>query len=180
MRQTRSWVVRPHAWAVLAIALALSRDAERAVAQQPGVPSAPIAAYRPPALALVQPTDGGTVPQDQPIVVLRFAAGDSSDPIDARSFRVSVDGEDRTSLFQLARHEAWGPLARLPDANAALALGPHRLAARICSVRGACSEVSATVLVVTSAAAPQTNTAATRRRTLLDVLLAAARKLLTP
>jgi hypothetical protein len=50
--------------------------------------------------------------------------------------------------------------------------------ARICSTRGACSETSATVVVVGSSAA--TENAAGRKRSLVDVLLSVARKLLVP
>src|SRR3712207_547682 len=64
----------------------------------PGPPSGqvpPSGAYRTPSLALVQPASGGTVPQDKPVVVFRLMQGDASDPIDARSFVVTVDGQDR-------------------------------------------------------------------------------------
>jgi hypothetical protein len=137
-------------------------------------------AYRPPALAIVQPPSGGTLPQDRPIVVFRFASGDSSDPVDARSFAVSVDGKDASARFQIARDEAWGSLASEPNEPASIALGAHQIAARICSIRGACTEVSATATVVVSATSPpKESTPADRKRTLIDLLLAAA-KLLSP
>jgi hypothetical protein len=129
----------------------------------------------------VQPASGGSVPQDRPVVVWRFAAGDSADPIDARSFAVSVDGIDRSTLFQAARDAAWGPLAPEPnEQQRTIALGAHQLAARVCSVRGACSEVTATVTVVASATAPADKEASDRKRTLIDLLLAALRRLLNP
>jgi hypothetical protein len=65
----------------------------------PAPSSSPAPAYRPPALALVQPAAGGSVPQDRPVVVFRFAAGEPNDLIDVRSFAVAVDGHDRTQLF---------------------------------------------------------------------------------
>ena len=141
----------------------------------------PVPPYRAPSLALVQPAGGGTVPQDRPVVVFRFAAGDSADPVDARSFVVSVDGKDRTPIFQVARDVASGPLSANPNEHgSAIALGAHQLAARICSIRGTCSEVSATVTVVTSAAVAADTRSSDRKRTLIDLLLAAARKLLAP
>ena len=108
--------------------------------------------YRAPALSLVQPPAGGRLPQDRPIVVFRFAPGESGDPIDAQSFSVTVGGENRSGLFQVAASEAWGPLAPAAAGQAeAMAPGVHAIAARICSVRGACAEVSAMVTVVASA-----------------------------
>jgi hypothetical protein len=168
--------------AAITVALVVSAALPSAGAQQP-LPSAgpPVASYRPPALALVQPASGGSVPQDRPIVVFRFAAGDSTDPVDARSFAATVDGTDRSALFQVARDEAWGPLAPQPnDRQLPVALGTHQLAARICSIRGACTEVNATVTVAASAAVPADKSAGDRKRTLLDLLLTAVRKLLNP
>jgi hypothetical protein len=135
--------------------------------------------YRPPALALVQPAAGGSVPQDRPVVMFRFAAGEPNDPIDVGSFAVTLDGEDRTKLFQVTATEAWGALA-LPSTatNPSISEGSHQVAARICSTRGACSETSAGV-VVTNAPTPE-HEATSRKRTIVDVLLQLARKLLKP
>lgn len=172
-------------WSTIRRALVLCALAVPALqAQQAGPPSqAPAAsqlpAYRPPAFALVQPPAGGSVPQDRPVVVFRFAPGEPNDPIDTRSFVVSVDGEDRTSLFQIAPGEAWGPLASSPI-GAAIAVGAHHLAARVCSARGTCSEVTAVVTVAVSPAALEAPPPGDRRRSFIDVLLAAARKLLNP
>ena len=141
-------------------------------------PPAAIAAYRAPVIALVQPAGGGTVPQDKPVVVFRFAQGEATDPLDARSFAVSVDGEDRTALFQVAAAEAWGPLA---DGAHALAAGAHQVTARICSARGACAAVSATVTIVPpQQAGASTAASGSRRERLIDLVLQAARRLLTP
>jgi hypothetical protein len=138
------------------VALAIIAIHPSGAAQEPVIPSpAPqspvvqLPAYRLPALALVQPAAGGNVPSDKPVVVFRFAPGEPNDPIDVRSFAVGVDGHDRTHLFQVNGGEAWGPLAP-PDAESALEPGSHEIAARICSSRGACADVSATVLVVPS------------------------------
>lgn len=141
-----------------------------------------IAAYRPPALALVQPAAGGSVPQDRPVVVFRFAAGEPNDPIDVRSFAVAVDGQVHTRLFQVSAGEAWGPLAPLEEDAPPLDAGAHQLVARICSSRGACAELSATVSVVPSAVegADSGPPRSLRRRKLLDALLDAVRKILTP
>ena len=144
-----------------------------------------IAAYRPPSLALVQPLDGGMVHQDRPVIVFRFAAGEASDPIDVGSFAITVDGIDRTALFQRASGEAWGPLAPVIGADS-LVPGAHRLSARICSARGACAAVQATVNVlpplipsVPDPAAPA-SAGRSRKQRLLDAALSAARRLLVP
>jgi hypothetical protein len=135
--------------------------------------------YRPPALALVQPAAGGSVPEDKPFVVFRFAQGEPNDPIDIRSFIVTVNGEERSTLFQVTSSEAWGPLVpRESSGRAALSTGAHQVIARICSIRGACSETSATV-AVTLAPNPIED-GADRKRSLLNVLLDVARKLLKP
>jgi hypothetical protein len=110
---------------------------------------------------LVQPAGGGTVPQDKPVVVFRFAQGEAGDPVDARSFVVTVDGQDRTALFQVsvASAEAWGPLAPVaappaqPDFALALPAGAHEVTARVCSVRGVCAMASAVVVAVPQSAA---------------------------
>ena len=163
----------------VALTLASSSAMAHAAAAQGLPPPQPIAPYRSPVIALVQPAGGASVPQDRPVIVFRFAAGDTSEPIDARSFAVTVDGKDRSALFQMARETAWGPLASERNGGPPIELGVHEVAARICSVRGACSEISATVTVSTSAAAT-TPVAPDRRRTLIDLLLSAAKKLLSP
>jgi hypothetical protein len=150
-------------------------------AQEPPVAQEPVAPYRPPVIALVQPPAMGSVQSDKPILVFRFAAGEPGDPIDVGSFAITVDGADRTPLFQVTATEAWGPLRQVdpraapnPDAAAS-----HDVAARICSARGACASVTATVSVSASpaVAAPET---ASRREGWLDLLLRAARRLLIP
>lgn len=152
-------------------------------------------AYRVPAIALVQPPassgSAGSVPQDRPVVVWRFAAGEPQDPIDLRSLLVTVDGVDRTMLFQVAGTEAWGPLADAASiARGMLPIGAHRVAARICSSRGACGQAEQTVTVIgsiaqspTVAVARDTTAAATKQskaRRTLDVLVGVGRKLLLP
>ena len=154
-------------------------------AQSPAVPapSQPIVApYRLPSIALVQPQDGGAVYQDRPVIVLRFALGEATDPIDATSLAVNVDGMDRTKLFQTSGSDAWGPLAPV-GAIDSLAIGAHRVTARICSQRGACAMTQATVAVIPDAAAmPGTapNTGRSIHQRILDAALNAARRILTP
>lgn len=149
-----------------------------ALAQQPVPGPPPLAMYHPPSLALIQPVGGGSVPQDRPIIMFRFAAGDSTDPVEARSFAVVVDGKDRTPLFELARDEVWGPLVPAED-TPSLAPGAHVFSARICSIRGACGEVSGSVLVA-AAPALQGKASTDRKRTFIALLLGAAKKLLSP
>jgi hypothetical protein len=155
-------------------------------AQQPVVPAPPaqpITAYRPPAIVLVQPTPGVALPPDRAVLIFRFAAGEASDPLDASSFAVWVNGASRSTSFQVAGAEAWGPLS---DAHAAppptpLPPGAYQVAARICSSKGACGSTTATVTV-----APSEGTLAkpedglSRRQRLIDLLLAGARRLVAP
>lgn len=133
-----------------------------------------------PLIELAQPAPGATVPRDKPVVLFRFSAADPSDPIDAGSFAVTVDGENRTSLFRLTAAEAWGPLAP-PTEDGALdiAQGVHRIAARICSVRGVCAELTEQLTVVASEAAVN-DAPLDRKRSLLELLLLALRKLIEP
>lgn len=136
-------------------------------------------------IALVQPVDGGTLYADRPVIVFRFAAGEPSDPIDVGSFTVLVDGVDRGALFQRAASEAWGPIASVSGADS-LTPGVHRVSARICSARGACTALQATVNVLPALLPAASDPAApvrarqSRRQRLLDAALSAARRLLVP
>lgn len=152
--------------------------AYRSEAQQPTVGS-PLPSYHPPMLALAQPANGGSIPQDRPVVVFRFAPGDSTDPVDARSFTITVDGKDRSAAFQAARDMVWGALASADQASE-LRLGAHTIVARICSIRGTCADVSATVMVTGATLGDPNAPAPNRKRTVLDLVLAALRKLLVP
>jgi hypothetical protein len=138
----------------LAAAVVLTVAARAAQAQQT-VPTPPlppvIAGFHAPAIALASPMDGYVVPQDKAVAVFRFAVAEQSDPIDALSFSVAVDGRDQTSLFQLVGNEAWGQLA---PAGSELSVGPHDVWARICSQRGICSVARATVQATTSVTPP--------------------------
>ena len=150
-------------------------------AQPSPLPPSSQPAYRPPALALVQPAAGGSIPADRPVVVLRFAQGEPNDPIDVGSFAIAVDGHDRTRQFQVTATEAWGPLGMQDIAGSPLEAGAHQLAARICSARGACTELSATVSVVPPAVGSSPGEPADiRRRKVLAALLDAIKKLLVP
>jgi hypothetical protein len=172
MRLARTWIaVLPYL-----VLLVMPLEAQQAPSAAPSLP-----AYRPPALALVQPAAGGSLPDDKPVIVFRFAPGEANDPIDAQSFAVTVDGTDRTARFQVTAGEAWGTLAESGESSASP--GTHQLSARICSARGACSEVSATVAVIESASAspsPAEGSANARRRKVVDAVVAVLRKLLEP
>lgn len=169
----------PKRMLLLAAALA-SASALPLGGQNPPSSAPPVAGSPAPVIALVEPPPGGSVPSDKPVVLFRFAPGDSSDAIDARSFAIAVDGEDRTALFQVTATEAWGALAPPgDDGTLALAPGVRRVAARICSVRGVCAERAEHVMVVASdvavGAAP-----IDRKRSFLELVLLALRKLIEP
>jgi len=137
--------------AIRCIAAAVSlhaASAAKVAAQQVPAAAAPAVSlmpYRAPSIALVQPGPGATVPLDRPVIVLRFAQGEASDPLDLATMRVTVDGRDRTRLFQVTPAEAWGPLAAQGEF---LAQGEHTVAARICSSRGACASLVTALAVV--------------------------------
>lgn len=141
------------------------------------LPSAPVSPYRAPIIALAQPPDGGTVPQDKPVVVFRFTSGEPEDPIDVRSLAVSVDGKDHTSLFQMTAAEAWGPLS---SGTQVIDIGGHEVVARICSARGACSTTTALITVGPAGpvAGDAANKAHSKKVQILDALLGALRTLL--
>lgn len=147
----------------------------------PSTPPAVAAPYRAPVLAMVEPANGGAVPADRPVVVFRFAPGEADDPLDLRSFAVSVDGQDRSARFQVTASEAWGPLAGGESGEAqaaAISAGAHRVTARLCSSRGACSAADLTV-IVTPALSTATSTTADKHG-LLQLLLGVVRRLLLP
>lgn len=127
----------------------------------PGYPAAPtptpvgttpgmvvLPTYRLPVITIAQPIEGVVLPDDKPVSVIRFAAVEPLDPIDALSLNVTVDGTDRTALFTLSQGEAWGRLSPLDETISA---GQHEVRARICSTRGTCAVAKATVTVVSSA-----------------------------
>ena len=90
------------------------------------------------------------LPTDRPVVLIRFALREADDPIDAASFRATVDGVDRTARFRVTAAEAWGTLADsgttdTDSARAIAADGPHTIAARVCSARGVCGALTVVV-----------------------------------
>jgi len=146
--------------------------------QQPVMPQAPqpIVGYRAPGIALVEPAAGAALPPDKAILIFRFVQGEASDPLDASSFAVSVNGAARSASFQVGASEAWGPLS---DAREA-APGAYQVAARICSTRGACATTTATVTVASSEAMAGTsspNESTSRRQRLIDLILAGLKRL---
>ena len=185
--------MRGSAYAIVAllagIATAYPLEAQQPAApQQPQLPattSAVLAPYRAPMLALVQPATG-SVTQDKPVVVFRFAQGEPTDPIDLASFAVSVDGEDRTGLFQVATQpigEAWGPLADAAAAQEELAVGAHIVAARICTTRGLCGTLQSTMTVMPPVVAPTDNASGESHgkvRRLIGAILSAPKKIVAP
>jgi hypothetical protein len=128
-------------------------------------------------LIVAAPVDGASLPEDKPVVVLRFMSVEPTDPIDALSFAVAVDGKDKTALFQATQGEAWGPLA---GPGETLTAGQHELAARICTSHGECGTAKATVTVVASASglsvpAAKAAEAKQKKTKILDAVLQAAR-----
>lgn len=165
--------------AIMACGVPRLMHAQSTAVPTPGAPI--IAPYRLPSIVLVQPQDGGAVYQDRPVIVFRFALGEPADPIDANSLGVSVDGVDRSKLFQTSASDAWGPLVPSTAADPPLALGAHRITARICSQRGTCATTQATVLVIPDAAAATPTAPAAGRsihQRILDAALSAARRIL--
>ncbi len=172
----------------IAAALVACSFARPLRAQSPTPPTSgqttAIAPYRAPSIALVEPLDGGVIYQDRPVIVLRFAIGEATDPIDASSFTIDVDGADRTKLFQTSASEAWGPLAPVAAGDPPLGAGSHHISARICSSRGACAMTQATVSAIPAAASAAAIAAPAAGRSLhqrlLDAALNAARRILVP
>lgn len=167
--------------AIVACGLPPLLHAQTATVPTLGAPT--IAPYRLPAIALVQPQDGGAVYQDRPVVILRFTQGEATDPLDASSFSIEVDGSNQTKLFQTSSSEAWGPLARVASGDPPLAAGVHHISARICSSRGVCAMAQATVSVIRAAtfvAAGAPAAGRTLHQRLLDAALNAARRILIP
>ncbi|MGH7720549.1 MAG: hypothetical protein ACREON_17090 [Gemmatimonadaceae bacterium] len=177
----------PPALSRTCIALLVAAGLHQPARAQEGAAPPGVAPHRAPSIALVQPPVGGSVPADRPVVVFRFAPGEAADPIDASSFTVLVNGRDRRTLFQVSGGEAWGPIGdpAAKSAEDAVAPGAHQVEARICSARGTCGSVSATVVVrpgavpVPAAAAPEVP-ATPRRSRVLEALLAAVKKLIEP
>ena len=106
--------------------------------------------YRPPAVVLAYPARGVALSADKPVVVFRFAPREAGDPVDAASFRATVDGVDRTDWFRVTAVEALGTVADPAAETAATggaAAGPHTVMARVCSARGVCGGLSVVVVV---------------------------------
>ena len=142
----------------------------------------PAEQYRAPSIALVQPRTGGTISQDRAAIVLRFVQGEPDDAVDLMSFAVSVDGADRSAAFQVTGdangHQAWGTLEG-PLAGSRPGIGAHEIVARVCSTRGACAVMRASVEVTPAIISPARGSESARRsRRILGALLEFARMLL--
>lgn len=108
--------------------------------------------YRVPVVVLAYPDRDTALPADKPVVLLRFAPREADDPIDITSFRATVDGVDRTGWFRVTSSEAWGTLGdtiagSAAASSAAATAGPHTLATRVCTARGACGGLTVVVEV---------------------------------
>ena len=167
-----------------AMLIAGSAVSSSAVAKDPAVP----APYRPRAIALVQPSGGRSIPRDRAVVVFRFAASEPGDPIDARTFAVSVRGVDHGAHFQVTAGEAWGALGDPASADSLLAPGTHEVTARICSVRGACGTTVSMIAVTGNVdrgadaigASSKAGSQPSARAQFIARLLDAVRRLLVP
>jgi len=109
---------------------------------------------------------------DRPVAVFQLGGVASPDSADARSFRVWVDGDERSRLFHIGGQQgnvqAWGALGdstpqRTSSLSAPLTVGVHLVTAQLCTIRGVCTTIHAPVTVlpataigtaVTEAAAP--------------------------
>ena len=155
-----------------------------AKAQAPSLPGVPLTPSRPPVITLAQPGEGVAIPQDRPALVFRFAATDASDPLDLGSLRIVVDGRDATTRFQVTPNEAWGKIDPLPSAGGLMAgVGLHAVSARICSLRGACGAVAASVNV-SAVATPAEGTPNAPKNSgpqgIIGALVKVARKIIGP
>lgn len=140
------------------------------VAQQAAMHSAPT-------LVLAYPAPGVSVPGDNATVVFRYAAGDVSDPLDLWTFRITVDGIDRTSHFRVTADAAWGAIVQGVEAG----LRAHEVRARVCTIRGACAELSTVVTVITAVGVAKARGARKARWIkLVDVTLEMLRRLMRP
>ena len=138
--------------------------------------------YRAPSISLVQPRIGGTITQDRAAIGLRFVQGELDDALDLMSFAVSVDGADRSAAFQVTGdadgHQAWGTLEG-PLAGSRPDVGAHEIVARVCSSRGACAVLRASVEVTPAIISlARGSESAGRSRRILGALLEFARMLL--
>ena len=111
--------------ALVAGAVVASTSCATAAARLRGSPR-----YRAPAVVLVYPARGTALPADKAVVLFRFAPREADDPVDAASFRATVDGIDRTGQFRVTSSEAWGSLGDTTAAAgtpmiAGVATGPH-------------------------------------------------------
>jgi hypothetical protein len=165
---------------VVALVLPHAAMAQPPAPQVSVVPATP----RVPVIALVQPPNGGTIPLDRPVLVFRFTAADPSEPLDLGSLRVLMDDQDVTNAFHITPNESWGTLP-LPGSVVAPTVGAglHTVRGRICSLRGACGTVAATVSVTaeqTAASPPNAGASTGVPKGLLGALVKLTRKVIGP
>jgi hypothetical protein len=106
---------------------------------------------------------------DRPVAVFQLGGVASPDSADARTFRVWVDGDERSRLFhidgQQGNVQAWGALGdstsqAASSPSAPLSVGVHLVTAQLCTVRGVCTTIHAAVTVLPATAIGNTMTAA--------------------
>jgi hypothetical protein len=134
------------------------------------------AVYEPPTLVLAYPAPGVSVPADNATVIFHYAASDVTDPLDLRRFQVLVDGVDRTAHFRTTADAAWGTIAGGGDKG----VRAHDVRARVCTIRGACVEVGAIVMVTGSDEREREAVGKKRWGKFIDIALEMLRRLLKP
>ena len=145
MGDHRDRVISTSRWIMMLGGLA---GASAVGAQSVVVRTRPPVPVRPPTLVLAYPdARSASARREDDALVFRFGAGDPADPIDFGSFRVLVDGADRTEGFRITASEAWGAIDTNEGPVAANAR-PLHIEARICSVRGVCTTILGSVAAV--------------------------------
>jgi hypothetical protein len=113
------------------------------------------AGYPRPAIRMMEPSPGGTVLIDRPFVRFQFQPGAPGDAIDPASFRLEVNGEDRSRGFSVSPAAASGSIAGgAAPGSPPITPGVHLIEAMVCTVRRACSSITAAVVVSSSPTAP--------------------------
>jgi hypothetical protein len=111
-----------------------------------------------PVIRLVEPVPGGSIPLERPQIRYQFQPG-SGGAADPSSFRVLVNGEDRSRGFSVSPAGASGSIAGPTAAGSPpLTPGVHLVTATVCSTSRACSSTTAAVVVSSMPTTPTPNT----------------------